>query len=77
MNLVPQVETAEISDADLDNVSGGLAVSAGVDAGVAVTATAGVGVYAEAGPLGICAGAGASVTPAGVAADAHAHTATY
>ncbi|MGW7365939.1 type A2 lantipeptide, partial [Streptomyces sp. NPDC054841] len=24
MNFTPQVETAEISDADLDNVSGGL-----------------------------------------------------
>ncbi|RSS19243.1 type A2 lantipeptide [Streptomyces sp. WAC08401] len=28
MNSTPQVETVEISDADLDNVSGGLNVSA-------------------------------------------------
>ncbi|MFF9126925.1 type A2 lantipeptide [Streptomyces sp. NPDC014889] len=28
MNHTPQVETAEISDADLDNVSGGLSVNA-------------------------------------------------
>jgi hypothetical protein len=28
MNSTPQVETAEISDADLDNVSGGLALNA-------------------------------------------------
>ncbi|MEU7380376.1 type A2 lantipeptide [Streptomyces sp. NPDC088337] len=28
MNPTPQVETAEISDADLDNVSGGLSVNA-------------------------------------------------
>lgn len=28
MNSTPQVETAEISDADLDNVSGGLNVNA-------------------------------------------------
>ncbi|WP_432136422.1 MULTISPECIES: type A2 lantipeptide [unclassified Streptomyces] len=28
MNSTPQVETAEISDADLDNVSGGLSVNA-------------------------------------------------
>ncbi len=28
MNSTPQVQTAEISDADLDNVSGGLTVNA-------------------------------------------------
>ncbi|MFF9905801.1 type A2 lantipeptide [Streptomyces olivaceus] len=28
MNSIPQVETTEISDADLDNVSGGLNVNA-------------------------------------------------
>lgn len=28
MNSTPQVETVEISDADLDNVSGGLALNA-------------------------------------------------
>ncbi|MFJ8934622.1 type A2 lantipeptide [Streptomyces sp. NPDC102365] len=28
MNSTPQVQTAEISDADLDNVSGGLALNA-------------------------------------------------
>ncbi|MFF3404760.1 type A2 lantipeptide [Streptomyces sp. NPDC002742] len=28
MNSTPRVETAEISDADLDNVSGGLALNA-------------------------------------------------
>ncbi|CAL9341670.1 type A2 lantipeptide [Streptomyces sp. enrichment culture] len=28
MNSTPQVETAEISDAELDNVSGGLSVNA-------------------------------------------------
>ncbi|MGC0375643.1 hypothetical protein [Streptomyces sp. SAI-229] len=64
MNFVPQVETAEISDADLDNVSGGQSVSAGVDAGVAVVAdhgSFGVGVYAEVGPLCVSAGLGASV----------------
>ena len=30
MNSAPQVQTAEISDADLDNVSGGLSISANV-----------------------------------------------
>lgn len=62
MNFVPQVETAEISDADLDNVSGGHAVSA--DAGVAVVAdqgSVGVGAYAEAGPLSVSTGLGGSV----------------
>ncbi|MER6995624.1 type A2 lantipeptide [Streptomyces sp. NPDC000410] len=39
MNFTPQVETAEISDADLDNVSGGLhsAVASGAVAGVTGT----------------------------------------
>jgi hypothetical protein len=72
MNLVPQVETAEISDADLDQVSGGHAGIVGVDAGVAVTTAGGatgVGLYAEVGPVTVCAGVGASVTPG-----AHAHT---
>ncbi|MFI2378204.1 hypothetical protein ACH5AO_24565 [Streptomyces sp. NPDC018964] len=70
MNFVPQVETAEISDADLDNVSGGQSVSAGIDAGVAVVAdhgSVGVGVYAEAGPLSVSVGLGAAVGHAGAA----------
>ncbi|MFI1421017.1 hypothetical protein ACH4VX_24180 [Streptomyces sp. NPDC020731] len=70
MNFVPQVETAEISDADLDSVSGGQSVSAGIDAGVAVVldhGSVGVGVYAEAGPLCVSAGLGGSVGHAGAA----------
>ncbi|BFO14315.1 hypothetical protein SHKM778_07030 [Streptomyces sp. KM77-8] len=57
MTFAPQVETAELSDTDLDGISGGHSVSAGVDAGadagVAVVldhGSVGVGVYAEAGP---------------------------
>ncbi|MFD7702000.1 hypothetical protein [Streptomyces caelestis] len=68
MTFSPQVETAEISDADLDHVSGGQAVCAGVDAGVAVVldhGSVGVGVYAEAGPLSVSAGIGGSVGHAG------------
>ncbi|CAM5385094.1 putative protein OS=Streptomyces albaduncus OX=68172 GN=FHS32_000719 PE=4 SV=1 [Streptomyces griseoloalbus] len=68
MNLVPRVETAELSDADLDHVSGGQSVSAGLDAGVAVVlgyGSVGVGVYAEAGPLSVSAGLGGSVSHAG------------
>ncbi len=62
MNLTPQVETAEISDIDLDNVSGGTSAAAGnvalvldtpvVDAyvgvDVAVCAAVDVNVYAAA-----------------------------
>ncbi|GHH89554.1 hypothetical protein [Streptomyces capillispiralis] len=77
MNFASQVETAEISDADLDAVSGGQSVSAGLDAAVAVTTaggSAGVGAYAEVGPLSVCAGVGGSVTPGGIAGDGHVHT---
>jgi hypothetical protein len=31
MNLTPQVDSAELSDADLDNVSGGMAGGASLD----------------------------------------------
>lgn len=77
MNLVPQVDTAEISDADLDQVSGGLAGGVDAEAGLAVTASAGAagaGLYVEAGPLSVCAGLGASVTPGAAAVNGHAHT---
>ncbi|WP_399884276.1 hypothetical protein ACGH7X_11355 [Streptomyces sp. BBFR51] len=60
MNLVPQVETAEISDADLDQVSGG---HAGVTASAAVIAAdgaLGAGLYVESGPFAVSAGVGAS-----------------
>ncbi|MET8957732.1 hypothetical protein ACWEO4_47100 [Streptomyces sp. NPDC004393] len=33
MNSAPQIQTAEISEAELDNVSGGLSPHAGVSAG--------------------------------------------
>ncbi|MFC8389361.1 MULTISPECIES: hypothetical protein [unclassified Streptomyces] len=68
MTFAPQVETAEISDAELDDVSGGQAVSASLDAGVAVVAdhdSFGVGVYAEAGPFSVSAGLGGSVAHEG------------
>ncbi|MET7272167.1 hypothetical protein ABZS59_13470 [Streptomyces flaveolus] len=71
MNLVPQVETAELSDTDLDQVSGG---HVGLDAGAAVfTAGGGVaaGLYAEAGSVSACAGLG--VTLGGGAAHGQAH----
>ncbi|MFE9975661.1 hypothetical protein ACFYRD_34305 [Streptomyces hirsutus] len=61
MNLVPQVATAEITDAELDSVSGG-------QAGVGPAANPGLGVHAEAGNIGVTAGLGASVSPEGLAA---------
>ncbi|MFJ8715077.1 hypothetical protein ACIRD9_18120 [Streptomyces violaceus] len=63
MNLAPQVETAELSDTDLDTVSGGQA--GGSPAGVGAAA----GLYAEVGPLSVAAGLGAGASPQGVAAD--------
>jgi hypothetical protein len=74
MNLVPQVETADISDADLDQVSGG---TIGVDTGAAVIAAGGAvgaGLHTEAGPFAVSAGLGASAALGGTAAQGHAHT---
>ncbi|PWI11219.1 hypothetical protein DIZ27_07465 [Streptomyces sp. NWU339] len=70
MNLVPQVATAEISDADLDSVSGGQAgVGPAANPGLGVHAGAGgLGVHAEAGNIGVTAGLGASVSPEGLSA---------
>lgn len=68
MTFAPQVETAEISDADLDGIAGGHSVSAGVDAGVAAIAdhgSVGVGLYAESGPLSVSTGLGGSVAHEG------------
>ncbi|MET7289995.1 type A2 lantipeptide [Streptomyces sp. NPDC005573] len=45
MNSAPQIQTAEISDADLDAVAGGLAVQAGTAAGLSA------GVALDAGDL--------------------------
>ncbi|MEV5885139.1 hypothetical protein AB0L74_20810 [Streptomyces sp. NPDC052020] len=62
MNLTPQVETAEMSEADLDNIAGGLAAGASA------------GVFAEVGSLlTVCAGVGAGVNVEGVSADVAAH----
>jgi hypothetical protein len=63
MNPVSQVEAAEISDADLDNVSGGLAAGG---AG---------GLFLET-PLGdVCADLMAVASPEGLAVGTSAHTA--
>ncbi|MCC9152560.1 hypothetical protein LZP81_26885 [Streptomyces parvulus] len=65
MNHVPQTETAHLSDADLDHVSGGtIALGAALltsDGGF------GAGVHAEAGCIGLTTGVGASA----IHGDAH------
>ncbi|EHN73453.1 hypothetical protein ACIP29_10495 [Streptomyces coelicoflavus] len=74
MNFVPQVETAEISDADLDQVSGG---NIGIDTGATdITAGGafGAGFHAEAGPFSLTAGLGASAAYGGASAQGQAHT---
>ncbi|MEV5019308.1 hypothetical protein ACIGW1_09570 [Streptomyces sp. NPDC053780] len=58
MKLVPQAETAELSDTDLDQVSGGnLAIGAAL---IAADGQFGAGLHAESGCLGLTAGVGAS-----------------
>jgi hypothetical protein len=64
MNLAPQVATAEISDADLDNVSGGLAGGSG-------------GLYVETPVAAVTSDLLAVATPEGVAAGAAVHTAAH
>ncbi|MGW4047326.1 hypothetical protein [Streptomyces sp. NPDC004721] len=63
MNPAPQVATVEISDADLDNVSGGLAV--------------GGGLYVETPIADVASGGLAVATPEGVAAGTAVHTAAH
>lgn len=77
MNLAPRVETAEISDTELDLVSGGQAGGgAGLDLGAHAEAGA-LGVHVEAGNLALTAGAGASVCAQGIAVDGHLHASLY
>lgn len=77
MNLAPRVETAEISDADLDLVSGGQAGGgAGFDIGVHAEPGA-LGIHVEAGNLALTAGVGASVSAQGIAVDGHLHASLY
>ncbi|MFE2355417.1 MULTISPECIES: hypothetical protein [Streptomyces] len=65
MNLVPQAETAELSDTDLDQVSGGnVAIGAAL---IAADGQFGAGLHAESGHLAVTTGLGASA----VHGDAH------
>jgi hypothetical protein len=61
MNVTPRIEAAELDDADLDNVSGGVA---------AATAA---GLHLTVAQLEVCADAGALVSTEGVAAHVNAH----
>ncbi|MFC4465005.1 hypothetical protein ACFPH6_10690 [Streptomyces xiangluensis] len=79
MNFTPQVETAEISDAGLDSVSGGLAggMSGGLAGDLSGGLAGGLSGGVQAGSVGVCAdvfGAGsAEGATAGVSIHAGAH----
>ena len=66
MNLTPQVETAEMPDAELDGISGGQAAG-----------DAAAGLYVEAGPLDICAGGAVAASTQGFSAEGNLHTALH
>lgn len=61
MNVAPHIEAAEIDDAALDTISGGVAA--------ATTA----GLHVQVAHLEVCADAGASVSAEGVALGVNAH----
>ncbi|MGX1372024.1 hypothetical protein RKD19_007383 [Streptomyces canus] len=61
MNVTPHIEAVQLDDADLDNVSGGVA---------AATAA---GVHLQVAHLEVCADAGAFVSAEGVALGVNAH----
>ncbi|MGW0846054.1 type A2 lantipeptide [Streptomyces sp. NPDC002787] len=74
MNLNSQVNTAELSEADLDNVSGGLAADAsGALAGNLSGVLAGH-LQAETPVGGVCAGVVGAASAEGVAAGLHVNT---
>ncbi|MBM7088584.1 hypothetical protein ABZ606_05070 [Streptomyces sp. NPDC012461] len=76
MNLAPQVETAELADAELDALAGGQAGSAGFALGLHA-APGSLGLHVEAGDVAVSAGVGASVSASGFSADGHLHTTMY
>jgi len=61
MNVTPHLATAELGDAALDGISGGLAV------------TAAGGVHIQLAQLEICADLDADVSAAGISANVNAH----
>ncbi|GCB52151.1 hypothetical protein SNL152K_9507 [Streptomyces sp. NL15-2K] len=73
MNFIPQVETAEMADADLDNVSGGMAggASGGLTGGLAGGASGGLLLDTPSAAVGADLCAFLSAEGGVVAADAH------
>ncbi|KUL29763.1 hypothetical protein [Streptomyces regalis] len=72
MSFTSQVETAEIADAVLDNISGGMA--GGASAGLAGTLSGGIaGGLADTLTAVGCADVVAAISPEGVALGVHAH----
>ncbi|CAM5517036.1 hypothetical protein STAFG_3735 [Streptomyces afghaniensis 772] len=72
MAFTPQIQTAHMSDAELDTIAGGQAggtAGAGAAAGLYVETTA-AGVT-----TGVGGGVGLAVSPAGIAADLHLNAA--
>ena len=61
MNSAPRIATTEVHDADLDSISGGVAVAAAS------------GLHIEAGPLAVCADLNACVSTEGIAANVNAN----
>lgn len=72
MAFTPQIETAHMSDAELDTIAGG-------QAGGAAGAGAAAGLYVETSAAGVNAGVGGGVglaaSPQGLAADLHLNAA--
>ncbi|KUM81106.1 hypothetical protein J7F01_17755 [Streptomyces sp. ISL-22] len=75
MSFTSQVETAEIADAVLDNISGGQA--GGASAGLAGTLSGGVAGLSESVTAVACADVFAAVSPEGVALGVHTHAAAH
>ncbi|KOX01500.1 hypothetical protein ADK65_09875 [Streptomyces sp. NRRL B-1140] len=72
MAFTPQIETVQMSDAELDTISGG-------QAGVAAGAGAAAGLYVETTAAGLTTGVGGgvglAVSPQGIEADLHLNAA--
>ncbi|WDV53727.1 hypothetical protein PV963_26890 [Streptomyces coeruleorubidus] len=72
MAFTPQIQTAHMSDAELDTIAGG-------QAGGTAGAGAAAGLYVETSAAGVNAGVGGGVglaaSPQGIAADLHLNTA--
>ena len=75
MSYTSQVETAEIADTVLDDISGGQAGAAAV--GLAGSLSGSVAGLSETVSAGACADVFAPVSPEGVALGVHAHAAAH